>query len=354
MERIEKLRKVMKENELDAFFISSFHNIYYLSHHTSDEAFLFITKDKQYIISDFRYRTQIKEEVYKEYKYIELENNDLYKALEEIMIDIKNVGFEGDYLNYSTFEMINKFENVVYKNIDLKDFRNIKDKEEIENIRKASQIAEDAFNYVINSVVKAGVSEIDIANALEFKMKELGASKPSFDTIVAANKRGALPHAKPTSKKIEDGDMVTIDFGAYYNYYCSDLTRTFAVGNFKNDKLKEIYDIVFEAQKLAISAIKPGVMCSDIDKIARDYIASKGYGENFGHGLGHGIGIQIHESPRFSKLCNTKLEEGMVITVEPGIYVEDLGGVRIEDDIIVTNKGCEIIAKLPKDFMILK
>lgn len=350
MNRIENIRKVMEKEQIDAMLITSFHNIYYLSGHTSDEAILLITKSSTSILSDFRYTTQIKQEC-PSWSFIEIQNGDFVTPLNSIINKegVSIAGFEGDSMVFDVFNNFSKNLHCPLKPINLLEFRMIKDEEEVENIIKAGQIAEEAFNYVVENVIKVGVSERVIAIALETKMKELGASGPSFPSIVASGERGALPHAKPTENLLKSGEMLTIDFGALYKGYCSDITRTFAVGSKPSDKMIEIYNIIKEAQQKAIDAARPGMRCCDVDEVARGYIREKGYGANFGHGLGHGVGIQIHEQPRFSPICDTILEEGMVITVEPGIYVEGLGGVRIEDDILITKDGCKLLTHLPKE-----
>ncbi|MCD0909794.1 aminopeptidase P family protein, partial [Staphylococcus aureus] len=187
---------------------------------------------------------------------------------------------------------------------------------------------------------------------LESKMLELGADGPSFDTIVASGHRGALPHGVASDKIIEKGDMITLDFGAYYNGYCSDITRTFAIGE-PDPKLKEIYQIVLESQMKAINEIRPGMTGAEADAISRNYLESKGYGKEFGHSLGHGIGLEIHEGPMLARTIQDKLQVNNCVTVEPGVYIEGLGGIRIEDDILITENGCQVFTKCTKDLIVL-
>ena len=231
--------------------------------------------------------------------------------------------------------------------------RLVKKEKEIENIKKAIEISDIAFSETLK-IVKVGISEKEIAAHLEYVQRKLGADNRSFDTIVASGYRSALPHGVASDKKVGMNELVTTDFGAYYNGYVSDMTRTFFVGNEISDKQKEIYDIVLEANKMAIKQVKAGMRCSDLDKVARDFIASKGYGDNFGHGLGHGIGLEIHEAPTVSPLGDIILEENMLITIEPGIYLDGFSGVRIEDDVIVKKDGCEVLNKSNKELIMIK
>ena len=197
------------------------------------------------------------------------------------------------------------------------------------------------------------MTEREIKAKLESKMLELGADGPSFDTIVASGYRGALPHGVASDKRIEKGDMITLDFGAYYRGYCSDITRTFAIGE-PDPKLKEIFNIVLTSQKKAIEEIKPGMTTKEADAISRKYISSHNYGEQFGHSLGHGIGLDIHEGPLLSQNSSDELKINNCVTIEPGIYIEGLGGVRIEDDILITENGCHVFTKCSKDLIILE
>ena len=229
--------------------------------------------------------------------------------------------------------------------------RMIKTDDEIRTIRRAAEIADEAFSHIL-TFIKPGVTELEVSNELEFFMRRLGASESSFDTIVASGKRSALPHGVATGKTIENGDMVTLDFGALYDGYVSDITRTVAVGE-PTEELKKIYHIVLEAQMRACSALKPGMTGKEADAVARDYIKDHGYGEAFGHSTGHGIGLEVHEGPGLSFRSDTVLKPGMVVTVEPGIYVPGLGGVRIEDDVLITEDGCELLTSSPKELIIL-
>jgi len=227
----------------------------------------------------------------------------------------------------------------------------LKDEDELAVMRKAQQITDESLAAII-PLIKAGMPEKELAAKIEDEMKKHGAEGVSFDPIVVSGKKSAMPHGVPDGSPIQNNAFLTLDIGAKYNGYCSDMTRTFCVGK-PTGEMKEVYEIVLEAQKRALAAIAPGKVCSDIDKIARDYIYESGYEGCFGHGLGHGLGVMIHENPRFSPACSTILQPGMVLSVEPGIYLEGKFGVRIEDVIFVTPTGCENITKSPKELICL-
>ncbi len=233
----------------------------------------------------------------------------------------------------------------------LHDLRVVKSPEEAENIRKAQKLTDRTFDYVLKQI-GVGKTEREIALDMEFFMRRLGSEGVSFDFIVISGKNSSLPHGVPTDKKIEAGDFVTMDFGAVVNGYRSDMTRTVAVG-FVTDEQKAVYETVLAAQCAALSAIHAGAACNEIDRIARDRIAAAGYGEYFGHGLGHSVGLEIHESPACSPNDKTVLQSGTVMTVEPGIYLPDRFGVRIEDMVLVTETGCENLTKSPKELIVL-
>jgi len=227
----------------------------------------------------------------------------------------------------------------------------VKDEEELKAIQHACDITCEAFEYIC-TYIKPGMTERQVQLALDYKMLELGAQDMAFSTIVASGENGSLPHAVPGDRVIKSGDLVTMDFGAKVDGYCSDMTRTVAVGE-PSDKLREIYGIVLRAQEAAQAALAPGKNCADMDKIARDIIAEAGYGECFGHSLGHGVGIDIHEEPRLSSRSTDVLAPGHIVTVEPGIYVPGLGGVRIENTCVITDDGYKALCSASKELRIL-
>lgn len=353
MNKIEKLRKDFLNTGIDAILITGEANRRYISNFTGSNGYIIISNSGAFFITDSRYTNQAKEECIG-FEVIE------YGNLIEIMKDVfrkegvKRVGVEEDILTYSQLEFfknsINFIDFVSSKNC-VEKLREVKDSAELENMRIAAEIGDRAFKYILD-YIKPGVTEQDIAIELEYFMKKNGASNVSFDTIVASGKRTAMPHAHPTNVKINERDIVLMDYGCIYNGYCSDMTRTIFVGKPLEEYI-EVYNIVFEAQCRAIKTVKAGVTGKYVDSVARDYIFDKGYGKNFGHGLGHSVGLEIHEKPTFSPVEESIIQNNMVITVEPGIYVNNLCGVRIEDTVIVGNNGCEILTNSSKDIIIL-
>lgn len=229
--------------------------------------------------------------------------------------------------------------------------RLIKTEDELAILQRAADIADETFEHIC-TYIRPGVSELDVANEMERYMRSLGATQSSFDSIVASGVRGALPHGVASDKLIEEGELVTLDFGALYNGYISDITRTVAVGE-PSEQMKEVYEIVLAAQKRGVEQIRPGMKASEADKVVRDVIVEKGYGEAFGHSTGHGIGLEVHEMPALSSRNDTVLQCGMTVTVEPGIYLPGIGGVRIEDDIVLTETGNRRLTKSSKELRIL-
>lgn len=353
---VTKIQSYLKENQGGAFFIASPTNRFYLSGFTGTSGALCITEKNAYFITDFRYIEQANLQVVPNgFEVINQEQQTIFGALKQLLIEqeIKTLHVESAYMTLHEKELISASEYTVVPTFHVVEkLREVKSTHEITQVKKAIDIIEQTFEYLTRTI-KVGMSEAEVARLALAHVQQLGGSGMSFDTIVASGDRSSLPHGVASEKIIEHGDIVTLDFGAYYENYVSDMTRTFFVGEAKNEKLIEIYNIVREAKRLAIAAIKPGVTTASIDKVARDYIDSHGYGEYFGHGTGHGIGIDIHEAPRVSRQDQTILEPGMIITVEPGIYIPGVGGVRIEDDILVTETGHQNLMKLDDALIIL-
>ncbi|AVQ33098.1 aminopeptidase P family protein [Staphylococcus muscae] len=351
--RIEKAKLILKDQDLDALLVLTDYNRRYLSGFTGTSGALIITCSEQFLFTDFRYTEQAAKQA-TEYVIVE-QQGDLMSTLQRHIKDndYQNIGFEGHIVSYDTYVKLNEGSHQL-KPIGeaIEHIRMVKDEGEIANIKKAAEIVDKAYEYIL-TVAKAGMTEKELKALLESKMLHLGADDTSFDTIVASGYRGALPHGVASDKVIESGDMVTLDFGAYYNGYVSDITRTFAVGQ-PSDEMIKIYNIVLKAQKTAVSQIKSGMTGMEIDKIARDIIAEAGYGENFGHSLGHGIGLEIHERPMLSHKADNILQPNHCVTVEPGIYVNGIGGVRIEDDILIQENGGQCFTNSTKDLIILK
>jgi len=349
--RVERLKEKIAQQNLDAILLHKPENRRYISGFTGSTGFAIITKDKAVFATDFRYAEQAKEQCHG-FEIKDLNNEyTIYDLLKELNINI--LGIEDDFSTYDFVISLKEkggLEIVPLKGL-LTQLRMIKDENEIKLINKAAEITDAAFNHIIE-IIKVGMTEKDVANILEYFMKSQGADGPSFSFIVASGKRSSMPHGVASEKTIEEGDFVTIDMGCKYKGYCSDMTRTFVMGN-ASDRQKEIYNTVLLAQEKALEAIKPGITGFELDKIARDLISDKGYGEYFGHSLGHGVGLEIHELPRLvqNEVGNIKMESGMVVTDEPGIYIPNFGGVRIEDLVVVTKDGYDVLSKSTKELL---
>lgn len=339
------------EKELDAILVTHPINRKYISGFTGSAGVAIISQDETRFITDFRYIEQATEQA-EHFTIVEHKgsiDSEINKQLSAL--HVKNLGFEKDDVTYASFERYKKAleVNLVPVSGLIEKIRLIKTPEELEILKKAGEIADAAFEH-IQAYIKPGVREIEIANELEFFMRKQGATSSSFDMIVASGHRSALPHGVASEKKIQSGELVTMDYGALYKGYCSDITRTVAVGHI-SDELKNIYDTVLEAQLRGVRGIKPGMTGKEADALTRDYIQEQGYGEYFGHSTGHGLGMEVHEEPRLSHLSEAVLEPGMVVTVEPGIYIPNVGGCRIEDDIVITETGNERLTNATKEFI---
>lgn len=353
MSRVEKLQDLLEKRNLDAFFITYIPNIRYLTNFSGSSAFVIITKGVNYFITDFRYKDQSHAQV-KGYEIIINYNNteEIKNIFEKNAF--KKVGFESGRLVFNTVEKMRKdYPGIEFVPLfeEIEKLTLQKTPEEQAKLRKAAEITDKAFSRILE-IIRPGMTELDVSAEITYAHKKLGALKDSFEPIVASGWRGALPHGIASDKVIQHGEMVTLDFGCVYEGFCSDLTRTIAIGE-PNEEMKKIYQIVFDAQKKALESAKAGMTSKQLDNVAREYIASKGFGENFGHGLGHGLGIDVHEMPSVSQRGEMMLVPESVVTIEPGIYIENLGGVRIEDDIILKENGCEIINKSRKELIIL-
>ncbi|WP_226667584.1 M24 family metallopeptidase [Metabacillus litoralis] len=352
--KLEKMRNRFKELSIDGLLITSNYNRRYMTGFTGTAGIAVISEDRAVFITDFRYTEQAAKEIdgFEIVQHTGSIVEEVAKVVEEL--GIKKLGFEQDHLTYQSYSLYhNALKNLEFIPVSgaVEKLRLIKSSAEIKILKEATEIADAAFKHIL-TFVKTGIKEIDVANELEFFMRKNGAVSSSFDIIVASGYRSALPHGVASNKEIEKGDFVTLDFGAYYKGYCSDITRTFAVGE-PSDELKKIYATVLEAQLRGMNGIKPGMTGKEADALTRDYIKEQGYGEYFGHSTGHGLGMEVHEGPALSFKSDTILETGMVVTVEPGIYVAGLGGVRIEDDTVITETGNESLSHSPKDLIIL-
>ncbi|MDM5334459.1 Xaa-Pro peptidase family protein [Ureibacillus composti] len=353
MIKLEKLRKEMINLNIDGLLITNEFNRRYMTDFTGTAGVAIVSKDDAVFITDFRYTEQAKKQV-KDFRIIQHEGvlaKEVAKQTEQLRI--KTIGFEKDTMTYGMFETYKSLlkADLIPVSGVIEKIRLIKTEQEINIIKVACEIADHAFTHILG-FIKPGLTELEVSNELEFFMRKQGATASSFDTIVASGVRSALPHGVATDKVIEKGDLVTLDFGALYNGYVSDITRTIAVGE-PSDQLKEMYDIVLQSQLLAVEQVGPGMTGIQADSIARDYLTSKGYGEAFGHSTGHGIGLEVHEGPALSFRSDTLLQPNMVVTVEPGIYLPGIGGVRIEDDIVITETGNEKLTHSKKELIIL-
>ncbi|KPH76415.1 MULTISPECIES: M24 family metallopeptidase [Bacillaceae] len=351
MERLSKLRKALNQNKLDGILVTSPYNRRYITGFTGTAGVAIISESDSRFITDFRYTEQANEQA-KEFQIIEHKTQieqELKTQLKEM--NIRRLGFEKDHVTFGEYELYSKILEVELVPVSgiIEEIRLIKTPEELEILKKAAKIADDAFEH-IQAYIKPGVKEIDVSNELEFFMRKQGATASSFDTIVASGYRSALPHGVASNKEIQSGELVTLDYGAIYEGYCSDITRTVAVGEI-SDQLNDIYHTVLEANLEGVKGTKPGMTGKEADDLTRNYIEEKGYGKYFGHSTGHGIGLEVHEGPTLSKRSDKVLEPGMVVTIEPGIYLANIGGCRIEDDIIITENGNERLTFAPKELI---
>ncbi len=350
--RLKQIREEMKKRSLDGVIFYKPENRFYVSGFTGSTGYAVILPERALFVTDFRYISQSTNEC----KGFSIEEISAQRGIGDVLNDygVKRLGFEDDFMTVEAYESLKKKfqgELVPMKRL-IEPLRQIKSEEEAEMMRKAQSIADETFAHLLE-FIKPGMTERQVYLELVSDLRRRGAEGESFSAIVASGERGSLPHAAPTDKVIEEGDLLTLDFGCIYKGYCSDMTRTICVGK-ANERQKEIYNIVLKAQKAALEAIKPGAVCKDIDKIARDIITEAGYGDNFGHGLGHAVGLEVHENPRLNSIDDSVLEAGMVVTDEPGIYIPGFGGVRIEDIVLVTEDGKEVLSSSPKELIELE
>ncbi|HAY34943.1 MAG TPA: Xaa-Pro dipeptidase [Bacteroidetes bacterium] len=353
MSRLKKIKDSFAAIGADSFLVKSLPNIRYISGFSGSAANVLLTKDKNYFITDFRYKTQSAKEVYDDFEVIIYVQNSM-GFLNELSKKhgLSKTGFESNILTYADYlNLKNDFAEIEFVPADslIENIVSQKNEKEIELTRKAVNITDKTFSELLN-IIKPGMTEREISAEISFLQKIYGADCDSFEPIVASGVRSAFPHARPTDKIIENGELLKLDFGCTVEGMKSDMTRTIAVGEI-SEECKNIYKIVKEAQLRALEKVKAGVPVKEVDSAARDYITEMGFGENFGHGLGHGLGYDIHERPSLNQRTDFILEVNNIITIEPGIYVEGLGGVRIEDDVAVTENGCEILNKSTKELI---
>jgi len=351
MDRLKQFREKMTATELDGFVVTNIFSIRYLSGFSGSTASMFVTLDEAMLITDFRYDKQANSEAYDGVQ-VRIDKRDALTALGDMVeVFAGRMGFESGALAFTAYEKLNARAGDRLVGVEgmPEKLRAVKGREEIAWISEAARITDEVFALIVGEM-RPGMTEIEVAARIDYLLMTRAGDLPAFRTIVAAGERGALPHAHPSGRKLATGDLVTLDFGAVHKGYCADMTRTVVMGD-PTEKQREVYDTVLSAQKTALEGIKMGMTGREADSLARDYIAEKGYGEEFGHGLGHGFGLQVHEGPRLAQKNEDVLASGMVVTVEPGIYIPGWGGVRIEDDVVIEEGGCRNLTSSEKGLL---
>ena len=352
-ERLVRFRKTITEYDIDAMLITNPFNRRYLSRFEGTSGVLLISRDEAFLVTDFRYTEQAAIQA-KEFTVRRWQDN-LYKNLAPIIKEAgwEKLGFEAKHIVFSTYNDMK--EKLPAELVPLEDTvekqRMQKSEEELKALRSGARILDQAYEFIL-STIKPGQAEKELALELEIYLLRQGAEERAFQFIVASGERGAMPHGTAADRRMQEGDLVTIDYGAVFDGYATDMTRTLALGKF-DEKQKEIYYLVLEAQQEAVRAVRPGMKASDLDAVARDIIDRAGYANYFGHGLGHGIGLETHEQPVLNPRSKTILEPGMTVTIEPGIYIGDWGGVRIEDMVVVTGSGGETLTASPRELSVV-
>ena len=351
-QRRKRLRGALKQTGMESALITDVTNVTWLTGFSGDSTYLLVLPRSELLISDSRYEVQLNEECPELDREIRTSKINLPEFTIEVLQKAKpaKLALEAHKLSKSAYDRFADgipATTVIAATNMVEPLRAIKDKSEIANITESIRIAERAFTVIRNQIVPKQ-TELEIAHNLEHQIRQFGGTRCAFDPIVGVGPRGALPHGRPSSATIDQASFVLIDWGAQFNGYASDLTRILVTGKI-SPKLRKLYNIVLGAQQAAIRLIRPGARYQDIDQTARGLIADAGFGKQFGHGLGHGFGLQIHETPFISPVADGVLQAGMVITVEPGVYLPDWGGIRIEDDVLVTPDGHQVLTSLPRE-----
>ena len=348
-QRVTLLRRILNKRRISALLVTQRENIRYLTGFTGSAGSVIVSgTGRPALITDFRYQEQARREAPGARVIIQAKDHlsALRDAAHRLRLDA--LWFDESSLTVDRVRSLRKKGLRLSGSRDLvADLRRKKDPSELRAILRALQRAESAFR-TVRGAIRPGVTERELGLRLEWSMRQQGARRAAFETIVASGRNGAMPHATLSDRRLRSGDLVTIDFGAEADGYYCDLTRTVAVGP-PTARQRAVHALVLEAQQAAIAAIAPGTACRDIDRAARDLISAAGHGGHFGHATGHGIGLQVHEGPSLSGLAKDRLETGMVVTVEPGVYVPGWGGVRIEDMVLVTEKGPKVLSTLSRD-----
>jgi len=363
-QRLNKLQAWMKENDIEVSFVTSSENVFYLSGYYTNPherllALAVFQEEEPFLVCPGMEVHDAKRSGWDHelIGYSDIDNpwEMILNSINKRMDRVSKVAIEKEHMNVERYEQLLRLfphSTFVSGEEKLRLLRMVKDASELKIIEEACALADYAVEFGVNEI-KEGKTELDILNALEFALKQKGVTEMSFSTMVLTGANAASPHGNPGNTKIQKGDLVLFDLGVVVDRYCSDITRTVAFGDI-NDKQKEIYDTVLKAQLAAIEASKPGMSAADVDLTARRFIAEAGYGEYFPHRLGHGLGISVHEYPSLTETNQLIIEEGMVYTIEPGIYVPNVAGVRIEDDVFITADGAKILTKFPKELQIVK
>jgi len=352
--RRNKLRKQLRPEKIDALLVTNETNVTYLTGFTGDSSFLLLDAAGETLISDTRYAIQIEEECPGLNTYIRDSGEKILTSVGKLVKRHRagTVGFESASLTHAQWQELRETSETaewVPTSRLVEQLRMIKDAAEVSEIRNAVEIAQRAFR-LLQASLYADMTEREASYELEAAVRRFGGEGMAFESIIAAGDRAALPHYHPGSVPAVGSDFLLVDWGAVSSGgYRSDLTRVMVTGKIR-PKLEKLYRVVLTAQQAALEKMAPGIACTEVDAAARNVIEEAGYGKHFGHGLGHGIGLEIHEGPRLSPISDDVLKAGMVVTVEPGIYLPGWGGVRIEDDVLITRDGCEVLTSVPKEW----
>lgn len=352
-ERVERLQEKLRRQPLEALLITHLANRRYLSGFDGSSGVLLVGPERCFLVTDFRYREQAEQQA--PHCIVRPWQDDLPKSLAPLLAEAgwKQLGFEKKDLTYALYQELSDGLDTVLVPVDglVEALRMVKDEAEIEIMKNGAACLDLAFSHIL-TLLKPGLTEEEVSVELEFFLRRLGAEGSSFRFIVASGERGAMPHGVASAKKLAAGELVTMDFGAVFESYTTDMARTVCLG--KPDSRQEaIYEVVREAQRQAAAALKPGMTAKEVDAVAREIIKEAGFADQFGHGLGHGVGLETHELPLLSFRSEAVLEAGMVVTVEPGIYLPGWGGVRIEDMMLITASGAESMTHSARELMII-
>lgn len=353
-QRLEAIRGTLRRLRLDALLVTFLPHVRYLTGFSGSNGLFLILPTKQFFITDGRYTTQSREEV--EGCRIFIARRSLGEELKKrkLVPSRGRIGFEIQHTNVAELENLKTLfprARFVPARMVVESLCSVKNEAEVELIRRAVSISEKVFQSIL-ALLKPGISELDVAAEILYLHRKYGAEAEAFEPIVASGFRGALPHARASEKKIKRGEMVTLDFGCRFRGYHSDMTRTVAVGK-PGPEARKIYNVVRDAQQKAVDSARSDMAAKDLDAVARKHITKAGFGRYFMHSLGHGLGLQVHEAPKVSALSKDVLQSGNVITIEPGIYVPSVGGVRIEDDVVIRNGSCEVLTTATKELIVV-